>query len=147
MPLAPRCPAASLLACSYSAGCDGGDVIDVIRYMKHYGLPDTSCMPCERVPGCSAGAQLSPSPAAAVKERCAATQAQLFLCSAPFSAPSPYGHPQARPPPASCCADSADDYTKYGRTARRCPADGYCMNCMPLQVGEQPAPRCWALAQ
>jgi len=27
------------------AGCDGGDVIDVLRYMSKYGLPDESCMP------------------------------------------------------------------------------------------------------
>lgn len=39
----------SLLNCAafhdYGAGCDGGDVIDVLRYMAHYGLPDESCMP------------------------------------------------------------------------------------------------------
>lgn len=28
-----------------SGGCDGGDVIDVLRYMAKYGLPDESCMP------------------------------------------------------------------------------------------------------
>jgi hypothetical protein len=26
-----------------SAGCDGGDPIDVFRYMRHFGLPDESC--------------------------------------------------------------------------------------------------------
>ncbi len=62
-------------ACRYSKGCDGGDVIDVIRYMKNYGLPDESC--------------------------------QIY---------------------------SATDYTKYGKHAKKCPADGYCMNCMPLKV-------------
>mmetsp|Transcript_8366 Transcript_8366/g.20755 ORF Transcript_8366/g.20755 Transcript_8366/m.20755 type:complete len:384 (+) Transcript_8366:44-1195(+) len=29
----------------YSGGCDGGDVIDVVRYMAQHGLPDESCMP------------------------------------------------------------------------------------------------------
>lgn len=29
----------------YGNGCDGGDVIDVLRYMKKYGLPDESCQP------------------------------------------------------------------------------------------------------
>uniref|UniRef100_A0A7S0RGQ9 Peptidase C1A papain C-terminal domain-containing protein n=1 Tax=Chlamydomonas leiostraca TaxID=1034604 RepID=A0A7S0RGQ9_9CHLO len=29
----------------YSDGCDGGDVIDVVRYMKDHGLPDEGCMP------------------------------------------------------------------------------------------------------
>lgn len=27
------------------AGCDGGDVIDVLHYMTKFGLPDESCMP------------------------------------------------------------------------------------------------------
>ncbi|EFN53751.1 hypothetical protein CHLNCDRAFT_136354 [Chlorella variabilis] len=27
----------------YGEGCNGGDVIDVVRYMKSYGLPDESC--------------------------------------------------------------------------------------------------------
>jgi hypothetical protein len=62
-------------ACRYSKGCDGGDVIDVIRYMKHFGVPDESCMPY-----------------------------------------------------------SATDHTKYGKKAKKCPAEGYCMNCMPLKV-------------
>ena len=26
------------------AGCDGGDVIDVLHYMTEFGLPDESCM-------------------------------------------------------------------------------------------------------
>lgn len=65
----------------YSEGCNGGDVIDVIRYMKHYGLPDESCMPY-----------------------------------------------------------AATDYKKYGKHAKECPADGYCMNCMPLE-GE--GDTCW----
>ncbi|KAI3425307.1 hypothetical protein D9Q98_009072 [Chlorella vulgaris] len=58
----------------YGKGCDGGDVIDVVRYMKHYGLPDESCQPY-----------------------------------------------------------SATDHTVYGKGAERCPADGYCTNCMPLK--------------
>ena len=48
-------------------------MIDVLRYMGHYGLPDESCMPY-----------------------------------------------------------SATDHTKYGRHATRCPAEGYCTNCMPI---------------
>jgi hypothetical protein len=48
-------------------------VIDVLRYMSHYGLPDESCMPY-----------------------------------------------------------SATDHTKYGKRATRCPAEGYCTNCMPI---------------
>lgn len=39
----------SLLNCAafhdFGGGCDGGDVIDVLRYMSHYGLPDESCQP------------------------------------------------------------------------------------------------------
>lgn len=39
----------TLLNCApfhgYSQGCDGGDPIDVYRYMKEFGLPDESCMP------------------------------------------------------------------------------------------------------
>ncbi|GAB4814766.1 hypothetical protein N2152v2_001812 [Parachlorella kessleri] len=64
----------------YSKGCDGGDVIDVIRYMKHFGLPDESC--------------------------------QIY---------------------------SASDYTKYGKHAKECPAESYCMNCMPLKGKDT----CW----
>lgn len=30
---------------------------------------------------------------------------------------------------------SATDHTKYGKGAKKCPADGYCTNCMPLKVG------------
>jgi len=29
----------------YSGGCDGGDIIDVVRYMTKHGLPDETCMP------------------------------------------------------------------------------------------------------
>jgi hypothetical protein len=29
---------------------------------------------------------------------------------------------------------SATDHTKYGKGASKCPADGYCINCMPLKV-------------
>lgn len=29
---------------------------------------------------------------------------------------------------------SATDHTVYGKGAERCPADGYCTNCMPLKV-------------
>lgn len=28
-------------------GCDGGDVIHVVRYMSTFGLPDEGCMPYE----------------------------------------------------------------------------------------------------
>ena len=62
-------------SCRYSEGCNGGDVIDVIRYMKHFGVPDESC--------------------------------QVY---------------------------AASDYTKYGKKAKECPAEGYCMNCMPLKA-------------
>lgn len=68
--------------CSYGDGCDGGDVIDVIRYMTKYGLPDESCMP--------------------------------------------YG---------------ATDHTKYGKHATKCPAEGYCTNCMPIDDVDT----CWAV--
>lgn len=50
-------------------------MVDVVRYMKHYGLPDESCLPY-----------------------------------------------------------AATDYTVYGKHAKECPADGYCMNCMPIKV-------------
>ncbi|EFN53799.1 hypothetical protein CHLNCDRAFT_136485 [Chlorella variabilis] len=66
----------------YGQGCGGGDVIDVLRYMAHFGLPDESCQPF-----------------------------------------------------------SADDHTKYGRHARKCPADGYCTNCMPLKGRDT----CWSV--
>jgi hypothetical protein len=37
----------SLLNCAayegYGAGCDGGDPIDVFKYMAKFGLPDESC--------------------------------------------------------------------------------------------------------
>jgi hypothetical protein len=76
----------TLLNCAafhdYGAGCDGGDVIDVLRYMSHYGLPDESCMP--------------------------------------------YG---------------ATDHTKYGKHAKRCPSEGYCTNCMPIDDVDT----CWAV--
>ena len=29
--------------CRYGQGCNGGDVIDVVRYMAAFGLPDESC--------------------------------------------------------------------------------------------------------
>ena len=76
----------TLLNCAafhdYGAGCDGGDVIDVLRYMAKYGLPDESCMPY-----------------------------------------------------------SATDHTKFGKHAKRCPAIGYCMNCMPIDDVDT----CWAV--
>ena len=34
------------------AGCDGGDVIDVMHYMQKFGLPDESCMTCVLHPPC-----------------------------------------------------------------------------------------------
>ena len=48
MPSVPLCCAALHAArwtrrCRYGEGCNGGDVIDVVRYMKSYGLPDESC--------------------------------------------------------------------------------------------------------
>jgi hypothetical protein len=76
----------TLLNCAafheYGAGCDGGDVIDVLRYMAQYGLPDESCL-----------------------------------------------------------TYSATDHTKYGKKATRCPAIGYCMNCMPINDVDT----CWAV--
>jgi hypothetical protein len=76
----------SLLNCAafhdYGAGCDGGDVIDVLRYMAHYGLPDESCMPY-----------------------------------------------------------SATDHTKYGKHATKCPAGGYCTNCMTIDDEDT----CWSV--
>lgn len=39
----PVCAPPPIQARRYGKGCDGGDVIDVVRYMKHYGLPDESC--------------------------------------------------------------------------------------------------------
>lgn len=72
------------LSCSYGAGCDGGDVIDVLRYMAKYGLPDESCMPY-----------------------------------------------------------SATDHTKYGKHATKCPAAGYCTNCMPINDVDT----CWAVKE
>jgi cathepsin X len=59
----------------FAQGCDGGDVIDVLRYMTKFGLPDETCLPY-----------------------------------------------------------NATDHTKYGKHAKRCPAEGYCMNCMPIKV-------------
>ena len=38
-------------------------------------------------------------------------------------------------PDESCMPYSATDHTKYGRRAKRCPAIGYCTNCMPIKVG------------
>lgn len=64
----------------WGGGCDGGDVIDVLRYMAKFGLPDESCMPY-----------------------------------------------------------SATDHTKYGKHAKSCPAEGYCMNCMPIKGKDT----CW----
>lgn len=60
MPAPHRCAAspAPLAFCRYGQGCDGGDVIDVVRYMTHYGLPDESCMVRARDTGvwiCSGG--------------------------------------------------------------------------------------------
>jgi hypothetical protein len=65
-----------------SGGCDGGDVIDVLRYMAKQGLPDESCVPY-----------------------------------------------------------AATDYTVYGKKASKCPAEGYCTNCMPLNDVDT----CWAV--
>lgn len=39
-------------------------------------------------------------------------------------------------PDESCMTYSATDHTKYSKHAKECPAIGYCMNCMPLKVGE-----------
>lgn len=55
-------------------------MIDVLRYMAHYGLPDESCMPY-----------------------------------------------------------SATDHTKYGKHAKKCPAEGYCTNCMTIKDKDT----CW----
>lgn len=43
-PATPDAPHRAAAPRRYGQGCDGGDVIDVVRYMKHYGLPDESCM-------------------------------------------------------------------------------------------------------
>jgi len=68
---------------TYGDGCNGGDVIDVLRYMKNYGLPDETCMPY-----------------------------------------------------------SATDHTQYGdKDLKKCPADGYCRNCMPLKDVDT----CWSV--
>lgn len=76
----------TLLNCAafhdYGAGCDGGDVIDVLRYMARFGLPDESCL-----------------------------------------------------------TYSGTDHTKFGKHATRCPAIGYCMNCMPINDVDT----CWAV--
>ncbi|KDD75147.1 papain family cysteine protease [Helicosporidium sp. ATCC 50920] len=61
-------------------GCHGGDPVDVMQYMKDFGLPDESCQPYK-----------------------------------------------------------AMDHREYGKDAKTCPGDGYCMNCMPLNGGHE----CW----
>lgn len=76
----------SLLNCAafhdLGGGCDGGDVIDVLRYMTRYGLPDESCQPY-----------------------------------------------------------TATDHTKYGKKATKCPAGGYCSNCMTIDDKDT----CWSV--
>lgn len=44
-------------------------------------------------------------------------------------------------PDESCMPYSATDYTKYGKQATKCPADGYCTNCMPIDDVDT----CWAV--
>ena len=34
----------------WGAGCDGGDPIDLFRFMVKYGLPDESCFTCGPLP-------------------------------------------------------------------------------------------------
>ena len=34
----------------WGAGCDGGDPIDLFRFMVKYGLPDESCFTCAPLP-------------------------------------------------------------------------------------------------
>jgi hypothetical protein len=44
-------------------------------------------------------------------------------------------------PDESCIPYSATDHTKYGKHAKRCPAEGYCTNCMPVDDVDT----CWAV--
>eukprot|EP00123_Amoebidium_parasiticum_P014801 comp22649_c1_seq1/m.34908 comp22649_c1_seq1/g.34908 ORF comp22649_c1_seq1/g.34908 comp22649_c1_seq1/m.34908 type:complete len:342 (-) comp22649_c1_seq1:499-1524(-) len=44
-------------------------------------------------------------------------------------------------PDEGCQVYEAKDYTKYGKHATSCPADGYCINCM--NHGTPPRKECW----
>lgn len=54
----------------YGEGCNGGDVIDVVRYMKHYGLPDESCMPYSATDHTKYGKHAKKCPASAYCTNC-----------------------------------------------------------------------------
>lgn len=45
-----------------SGGCDGGDVIDVLKYMKTYGLPDESCLTYNATDSTKWGADITACP-------------------------------------------------------------------------------------
>lgn len=120
----------ALLNCAafhgYGSGCDGGDVIDVLRYMKAYGLPDESCMPYS---------------VARLLRRCA-----LQSCWGGAAAGCTCLPPTLCPHRLCACLllhslDTATDHSKYGKKAKKCPASGYCTNCMPLDGKDT----CWAI--
>eukprot|EP01023_Acetabularia_acetabulum_P009963 TRINITY_DN14525_c0_g1_i2.p2 TRINITY_DN14525_c0_g1~~TRINITY_DN14525_c0_g1_i2.p2 ORF type:complete len:336 (+),score=69.21 TRINITY_DN14525_c0_g1_i2:52-1059(+) len=77
----------ALLNCAhfqgFGDGCDGGEPIDVFRYMHQEGLPDESCIPY-----------------------------------------------------------SATDHSKFDSNATSCPAEAYCLNCMPDKKDANKS-NCW----
>jgi hypothetical protein len=62
------------------------------------------------------------------------TPAHPTLLPTPALPFCPAHHTPALHTPALPQPYSATDHTKYGKKAKKCPAEGYCVNCMPLQV-------------
>lgn len=147
----------SLLNCAafqgYGTGCDGGDVIDVLRYMKASQLPDETCQPYS-----GGGGWLAQHPRLSQHTLSFVQQAVLYgthelraaACRRHVSErllPAPAGHSPTRclsshhPPCVTLRLPAASDHTKYGKHAKKCPAEGYCINCMPIDGKDT----CWAV--
>lgn len=95
---------------SYGQGCDGGDVIDVVRYMKEFGLPDESCMVGPSPPYPCSGAWIGARPCCGLcGGRPAATRSLPSALCVEGCGPATHTHPpthprthlHTRPPPCS----------------------------------------------
>lgn len=107
-------------------------MIDVLRYMREFGLPDEGCMPYSGEGlGCPVFWEGGTFPASATPP----PGADLLPRRPWASGLALYRVCQATIPPNKI----ATDHTKYGKHARRCPASGYCTNCMPIDGKDT----CW----
>ena len=109
--------------------------------MRHYGLPDESCMVRWRQ-GCAGRPpeRWRPGFLAAGGKAAGPGSGQRAAGSAgapPAASPTWRERIQSRalPDGVPCLQPySATDHTKYGKHARKCPASAYCTNCMPLKA-------------